>query len=358
MEPTSEELARLRAESLLAEKFWGRSMAGLTAVTYREKGEPAFLDTWFQTLRSHQDVHYLEGLKRLGIREDEPPAVKACKYHYLTNQIGGLKMEYIEESPKKCWVRYLAPMWTYAGIAMLAMPAHTRRTMCRAWHPRNGELMGCDRLQYVRTKTIMEGDPYDEAYWIEYDRPLKPEETLAFKIAIRTPEFDPDKAPKLDPLVWPEARKLKARPKFAGGYVSRMTTVLLTKFGLDATAYIIAQTMRGIAIQYIHELKHDLAIEGNDVHSVAEVFAGILRACRQDFEISRVSPRHARIILKSYRPFDWELPDNLRDAQFEFQRMGTRILNGRIRVSRSFTPSYGAIEAETWDFEDAGHWLW
>jgi hypothetical protein len=352
------ELERLRAESLLAEKFWGRSMAGLTAVTYREKGEPAFLDTWFQTLRSHQSVHYLDGLKKLGIRDDEPAAVKACKYHYFTNQIGGLKMEYIEESPKKCWIRYLAPMWTYSGVAMLAMPLHTRRTMSRAWHPRNGELMGNNRLQYVRTKTIMEGDPYDEGYWIEHDRPLAAEETLLFKTEIRTPEFDPAKAPKLDPELWPEARKYKARPKFAGGYVSRMTTVLLSKFGLDATAYIVGQTMRCLAIQYVHELKDDQGIEGVDVHSVAAIFSGILGACRQDFSVEKVSPTKTRIVLRGYKPFDWEVPEKLRDAYFEFQRMGARVLNGRLKVTRSVEPEFGMTEAETWEFEDTGRWLW
>jgi len=352
------DLEQLWADCLLAEKFWGRTLSGLTAITYREKGEPAFLDTWFQTLRSHQNVHYIDGLKKLGISDDEPPAVKACKYHYLTNQIGGLNMEYIEESPKKCWIRYLAPMWTYSGIALLAMPAHTRRTMSRAWHPRNGEMMGCDRLQYVRTKTIMEGDPYDEGYWIEHDRPLASEETLLFKIEIRTPEFDPDNAPKLDPEVWPAERVYKARPKFGGGYVNRIITVLLSKFGLDSTCYIIGQTMRCLAIQYIHELKDDQRIEGTDVHAVADIFAGILRACRQDYSVERVSPTRSRIVLNSYKPFDWEIPDKIRDELFEFQRMGARILNGRLKVSRSFAPDYGPIETEVWDFEDSGRWLW
>ncbi|SLN71868.1 hypothetical protein [Oceanibacterium hippocampi] len=352
------DLEQLRADCLLAEKFWGRSMAGLTAITYREKGEAAFLDTWFQTLRSHQNVHYLNGLKKLGIGENESPAVKACKYHYLTNQMGGLKMEYIEESPKKCWIRYLAPMWTYSGIAMLAMPAHTRRTMSRAWHPRNGELMGCDRLQYVRTKTIMEGDPYDEGYWIEHDRPLAPEETLLFKTEIRTPEFDPAKAPKLDPEIWPEERLYKARPKFGGGYLSRMTTVLLAKFGLDSTSYIMGQTMRCLAIQYIHELKDDQGIEGSDVQSVADIFAGILRACRQDFTVERISPTRTRIVLRNYKPFDWELPEKIRDSLFEFQRMGARVLNGRLRVTRSVEPEFGPVASEAWDFEDTGRWLW
>ncbi|MGE0718068.1 MAG: hypothetical protein AB7P02_21655 [Alphaproteobacteria bacterium] len=352
------DLTRLRAQSLLAEKVWGRTMAGLTAITLREKGETAFLQTWFDTLRSHQTTHYIDGLRKLGIRDDEPPAVKACKYHYFTNLIGGLRMEYIEESPRKCWIRYLAPMWTYAGVAMLAMPPHTRRTMGSAWHPRNGQMMGTPNLQYVRTKTIIEGDPYDEGYWLEHDRPLAPEETLLFKVEIRTPEFDPAKAPRLDPALWPEERMLKARPKFAGGYVARLLTVLLQKFGLASTSYIASQTMRCLAIQYIHEVKADQRIEGNDLESVVSVFTGILAACRQDFAIERPAGKRVRVVLSSYKPFDWEVPEELRDALFEFQRMGTRILNGHIRVSRRVEPDWGPVEREIWDFEDTGRWLW
>jgi hypothetical protein len=342
----------------LGEKLWGRTFAGLMAVVYRLKGETALHDAWFQTLRTHQDVKFVSGLHKLGIKDDEPPAVKACKYHYFTNIIGGLAMEYIEESPKKCWIRYLAPMWTYSGLAMLAMPPHVRRNMGAAWHARNGDLMGCDRLQYVRTKTITEGEPYDEGYWVEHDHPVPPDQRFLLKTEIRTPEFDPAKAPSLDPVLWPEERKLRARAKFSGGYVSRAINVLLSMYGVEYGSYIISQTMRCLAIQYIHELKADLNLEGSDARSVALLFAGILRATRQEFELEEISSSHHRIILRTYTPFDWELPEPVRDAYFEFQRMGGRIMNGRLHISRVPSPELGRTEAEIWDFRDTGRWLW
>ncbi len=358
--PKSEttELERLRASTQLAAKCWGRAFAGLSAITNREKGEQALKDLWAETLRSHQDVKYLEGLRKLGIRDDEPPAVKACKYHYFTNLIGGLRMEYIEESPKNVWIRYLAPMWTYSGLAMLAMPSHARRNNGRSWHARNGELMGSDRLQYVKTKTITEGEPYDEGYFIEQDQPVPPEEAFVLRAEARSPQFDPFKAPKLDPVLWPEERQLKARVKFSGGYLSGSMHVLLDKFGVDTAANLVGMTMRSLAIQYIHELKADLAIQGNDVHDVTALFAGILAACRQDFTVEKVSATKARITLKSCKPFDWEVPERMRDAYFEFQRMGGRILNGQLLVKRSVLPEIGKIEQEIWEFEDTGRWLW
>ncbi|WP_247358214.1 hypothetical protein, partial [Bradyrhizobium sp. 39] len=352
------DLDELRKATLLAEKFWGRMFGGFLATTYQDKGETAYLDTYFQTLRSHQNVKFLEGLKKLGVREDEPPAVKACKYHYFSNILGGLKLQYIEESPKKCWIRYLAPRATFTGLAILAVPAHTAKTVAHSWHPRNGELLGCDRLQYVRTKNMMEGDPYDEAYWVELDRPVAPEERLIFRPEIRTPEFDPAKAPQLDPKLWPEGRRLKARANYSAGYVSRTTSVLVSKFGVEAAADIVGRTMRGLAIQHINELKADQGIEGADLHSVVQFFAGILTACRQEFQIEKVSPTKTRIVLKSYKPFDWEVPEKLRDAFFEYQRIAVRIMNGRVKLFRSVAPEFGATEAETWEFEDTGRWLW
>ncbi|MGY4352987.1 hypothetical protein ACVWXM_009504 [Bradyrhizobium sp. GM7.3] len=135
-----DDLAQLRIDCEVANKLWGRTFSGLSAITYREEGEDAVCELYVRVLRQHQTGHYREGLRKLGIRDDEPPAVAAAKYHYLTNAIGGLSMEYIEESPKKVWIRYIAPMWTFAGTAMMALPGSLRRKTFTAWHPRNGQL--------------------------------------------------------------------------------------------------------------------------------------------------------------------------------------------------------------------------
>src|SRR5699024_1065492 len=121
------DLAGLREDCRLGTKFWSIVFSTLTTMTFREKGEDTTLRLWKNTLSGHQGDHYIEGLRKLGIGENEPPAVIAAKYHYLTNKLAGLDMEYIEESPKKVWVRYLAPMWTYPGNALVAMPAAVRR---------------------------------------------------------------------------------------------------------------------------------------------------------------------------------------------------------------------------------------
>lgn len=354
---TDEELARTRARCNLSTKLWGRSFAGLTAITYRERGSDAVHDLWFKVLTGHQVGYYDQGLRKLGI-ENDPPAVAAAKYHYLTNQIGGLAMEYVEESPKKAWIRYMGPMWTYGGIGIMAMPSTVRRQIFSSWHPRNGKYMGCPRLGYVGTKFVMEGDPYDEGYFFEYDRDLEEHETMRFETVTESPEFDPAKAPKLDPEVWPEARLLKAQRNFSSGYVNTTIEQLLGMYGEGITFFLLEETMRLLAVQYTPELCSDLGIEGKSVGDIAALFTGLLDACYQDFEHEKVSDTHHRITLNTYKPFENFAPEALRHANFAFQKSAARMMNGHVRLTRSRGGADGVSGPEIWDVVDAGRWLY
>ncbi|MCK1688601.1 hypothetical protein [Bradyrhizobium sp. 145] len=342
----------LRADCKLAAKFWGRIYVGLSAMAYREKGEEAIKRFWQLELRHHQSGYYLEGLRKLGIRDEEPPAVKAAKYHYLSNQIGGLSLEYIEESPKKVWIRYTAPMWAFPGVALMAIPGTVRRAAFNAWHPRNGALMGVPRLGWVSTKFIMENEPCDEGYFIEYDRDLRPGEEFRFEPASHTPEFDQSKAPKLDPVAWPEARRLKADRKFSREHVKTAVNALYEMFGQQVTYFLLHQVMRSMAIQYTHEFKQTMGIEGSDAKAIAKFLYKLQRACGQDVNMTYEKGVH-RIQLRSHLPFSADVSEQLRAAVFEFPLMVARLLNGRVAVTRVLD---GPIE--TWEVVDAGRWLW
>ena len=350
---TGAELEALKRRCGTATRLWGRTFSGLTAMTFREKGEAALHRVWHDVLTDHQDERYPDGLVKLGIDKD-PPAVAAAKYHYFTNLIGGLSMEYAEESPRKAWVRYTAPMWTYDGISMLALPAGLRRTILGSWHPRNGEMMGCPRLGWVGTKFIMEGDPFDEGYCYEYDHALAPSERYRFEHVSSTPPHDPEKAPTLDPEEWPEARLVRARRNFSSRYVRTTVDILTRSFGESAAWYIVQQTMRGLAVQYIHELAQHVGIEGTGAREVASLFTGLLECCSQTHTREDLSPTRQRILLASFRPFDNDAPEGLRGACFHFQWMSARVLNGSLRVTRH--PD--GPTREVWEIEDAGKWLW
>lgn len=352
------DLRRLEAECLLSSKLWGRTFSALTAITYRERGPDAFYKLWMTFLGKHQASHYLQGLKKLGIADDEPPAVKAAKYHYFSNILGGLTLQYMEESPKKVWIRYTAPMWTYAGVSMMTIPGHLRRAATAGWHPGNGRMMGSDRLGWVSTKFIMEGEPYDEGYFIEYDHDIRPEQSMRREIAWSTPEFDPAKAPTLDPVAWPRARVLKARRNYSKGYVRETVESLLDLYGEKITYFIVQEASRCMAVQYTHELKADMAILGHDAEAATQFLAGLLRACDQDFSVEKVGEARYAIALKSFKPFDDIPSDDLRKALFSFQEMAVRLINGRLKITRSWDMHAGPPGIEVWEVSDTGGWRW
>ena len=350
---TGAELERLEHLYGIGTRLWGRMFSGLTAITFREKGEAALHKLWHDVLVDHQDERYHEGMVKLGI-DKEPPAIAAAKYHYYTNLIGGLDMEYAEESPRKAWVRYTAPMWTYDGIAMLAFPASLRRTILGSWHPRNGQMMGCPRLGWVATKFIMQGDPFDEGYFYEYDHDLAPEQRYRFEHVTKTPAHQPDKAPTLDVNEWPQARLVRARRNFSSRYLRTTVEVLLRNFGDEPTWYLVQQTARGLAIQYAHDMSSRLGIKGTGARDIAQLLCGLLECCSQSFSHVDTSSTRQRITLESFKPFDDDAPEGLRQAMFHFQSMVTRVLNGQIRITRS---ADGATR-EIWEIEDCGRWLW
>jgi hypothetical protein len=198
-------------------------------------------------------------------------------------------MEYVEESPRKVWIRYLAPAWTYPGTALHALPLGIRRTVFSTWHPRNGELIGCLRLGWVSTKLIDEGDPYDEGFFIEHDRDLAPHERARFEVHATTPEYDPARAPRLDPAVWPEARLLKANRNYAGEYFRDAIDQLTGLIGPHPTHAILAHAMRVLATQFIHELAAEVGISRFDAEGLADLQARLFRACGYVVAVEAVS---------------------------------------------------------------------
>lgn len=347
------DLTKLRQRTQLATAFQSKVFSALTAIVFREKGEQAVNDVWYRALSGHQGDRYLEGLHKLGI-ENDPPAVAAAKYHYFTNIIGGLDMEYVEESKRKVWIRYRAPMWMYSGVALIAMPASIRRTVFRGWHPMNGRYMGCDALGYVGTKFSMEGDPYDEGYFIEHDQPLSDDEILRYEVVRHTPEFDPDSAPKLDPELWPEARILKARPKFSAGYIQATVDAMYWPYGAFATHQLIAAAMRMLAIQQTPDLAKLSCTSGTNAAAVTEFHAELLRACRRQVTVEHLDSKTSRLIVASFEPFDNSYPKELHDAFFEFHAMATRMINSHLKIDLDWRDD----DVQIWHIADEGRWLW
>src|SRR5256714_5035485 len=128
----------------------------LTVVTRRSAADAAALV--FRLFRRQQLEKFLPGLEKLGLR-GLPDAVACAQYHYLSNDVGGVRVEYMEESDRKAWVRYVPPRWLYEGATICAVPSEVTRAILHGWHANNGVLLGNDRLGFVCTKMTTDGQP-------------------------------------------------------------------------------------------------------------------------------------------------------------------------------------------------------
>lgn len=110
--------------------------------------------------------------------------------------------------------------------------------------------------------------------------------------------------------------------------------------------------MRVLAAQYTHEIAADLAITDRSVDGVARLYAELLRCSGHEVVWHEPRTKVRQLRLVGLKPFPAPCED-LRRALFECQVVGSRILNGRLRVSRERHDP-----REVWTFEDIGRWLW
>ena len=332
-------------------RLWAGQYAAFQLTLLREKGEEALTEFKYRILSMHQKTHFLDGLGKLGISRDLPPAVIAGRYHYLSNLVGGLGMEYIEESPRRVWIRYLAPQWGFPGAGMFAVPSRAARAVFAGWHAHNGVSLGCPRLGFVLTKLYQDGEPYDEGYFQEDDHDLAPDERIQYRPVTSSPDFDPARAPQLDPGAWPEERRSRALRKFALGYVEDGIRTCLEMFGVHAATGIVAQALRAYAIQYYHELREAFGIADGRARGLAHLFAHLAELAGEETAYREETP--TRIVLRrSPRMFAaGDVPSEVHRALFAFPQMCAKLHGARVRVALTALRAEGASQDE-WVIED------
>ncbi len=162
---------------------------GLVLTVVTRRGTPDAAEFIFRVFRRQQQERFLPGLVKLGI-DHLPPAVAAAQYHYLSNWIGGVHVEYMYESDRKAWIRYPPPRWAWKGTAICGIPGEVSRAMLRGWHANNGAALGDLRLGFVCTKQSVDGQDGLEGYYYQYDQPLELDARLVFARHLEAPLFD------------------------------------------------------------------------------------------------------------------------------------------------------------------------
>lgn len=242
----------------------------LTTVTRRDAASASELV--FRTFRRQHLEKFLPGLEKLGLA-GLPHAVACARYHYLSNQLGGVRVEYVEESPRKAWVRYVPPRWIYPGATICAVPSDVTRAMLRGWHAHNGVTLSNPRLGFVCTKMTTDGQPGLEGYYLEYDRALDPDERLRFAPGEEAPDVDPAHAPRVPSSTWPPERLRKVARNYTMDYVRSILAELVAAFGSDEARRLGGITGLLIGMQAQSATADQLGITGD----TAEDFADYLR---------------------------------------------------------------------------------
>jgi hypothetical protein len=276
----------------------------LTVVTRRGTADAAEFN--FRVFRRQQQERFLPGLKKLGI-DHLPPAVAAAQYHYLSNWIGGVHVEYMYENDRKAWIRYPPPRWAWKGTAICAVPPQVSRAMLRGWHANNGVALGNLRLGFVCTKQTVDGQDGLEGYYYEYDHPLEPDQRLVFARHLEAPLFDAARAPALPVSQWPRPRLEKAYRNYAMEYVRTAAPIMVQLFGPEEGGHLLHLTGKLIGMQYFDELAMALSQSRGGAREFASFLAALLEA--QD-EVADAEGSEGRFDI---RQRSWKLMEGVAD---------------------------------------------
>lgn len=249
----------------LASDWWLTMYGAMTLALLRNHGQDEVADLEGLLFARYQSTHFLPALDKLGLGDEPTDAIRCAKYHYFGNSLGGIEMEYVEETPDKVWIRYMPPCFSYdhktrpsSGIAALGN-GYGEAPM-RNWHANNGKLLGNPRLGFVMTQVQADGDPWDGGYFLEYDHDLTPEETFRRTRGDWGPKFDPAKAPALPHEAWPAERRAGAMRNYAINYAALKMSLLVERLGVDAAAAVVRHAFSVVFYQRFAWLPQVLAV--------------------------------------------------------------------------------------------------
>ena len=258
-------------------KLYQAWFTGAILRTIVQRGSDTAADLVCRIFRRQRLATFLPGLRKLGL-DRLPAAVAAAQYHYLSNQLGGVRVEYIYESERKAWIRYPPPRWIWAGTAICAVPSEVSAAMLRGWHAENGVSLGNPRLGFVCAKQTVDGDDALEGYFYEYDHALAPDERLRFARGETAPLFDPAAAPRLPEDDWPLERRQRAARNYAMEYIRTMLAEALEVLGSGEAKRLIGGAAYLVGLQFHDECRRLLGRDGSDAASFAAFFRDIAEA--------------------------------------------------------------------------------
>ena len=318
---------RMHAVSSLYHAYFTGLM--LTLVTRRS---PAVAAEWLTRLFRHQHHEkFLASFDKLGLK-GQPHAVACAAYHYLSNSIGGVDVEFMRESDRKAWVRFVPPRWVYPGASICGIPSEVSRAMLAGWYAHNGVSLGNPRLGFVCTAQTTDGQHGLAGYFLEHDRDLASDERLRFSPGELPPPFDPAAAPRLPEAQWPPERLAKAERNYAMEYIRSGLPLLAAIFGEAEAAHLGRVTGRLVGAQCYRELAGLLAVDGSDAAAFATWMARLAKAEGDDAEVDVAAGGRSAVVRRKH----WRMFRNLGPLSPAVFEAWNGLLEGALAVHDRF----------------------
>lgn len=326
-------------------------LLGLQLMVATRDGARVVGDWMFRLFRRQHEERFLPGLAKLGL-VGLPHAVACARYHALSNRIGGVDVEVVEESDAKAWVRFRYPRWMFDGAAICGVPIESSRGFLRGWYAHNGVTLGNPRLGFVCVSEDMSGQFGLCGYFKEYDRELRSVERLVFAPDERPPPADPLRQPQPPQADWDEARLAKARRNYAVDYVRNGVAALVHVLGRDTALERARLAARLTGLQQYRRMAAAVGgVDGGPLDAAA-FLAAMFEGMDDDCTVEPAADGRGAVLhqrgLRIVRGLQGAERADLLDAWVEVWR-------GAVHSQRAFIDVDVAIDGDAlrWAFADA-----
>ena len=257
---------------------------GLQLIVAVEEPRSTVYDWMFRLFRRQHEEKFLSSFDKLGLR-GLPDAIACAQYHALSNRMGGVAVEYMEESVRKAWVRFRYPRWMYAGAAICGIPVEASRGFLYGWYAQNGVSLENPCLGFVCVSEDMTGQFGLCGYFKEFDHSLSPEERLQFAPNEAVPQFNTAQQPDPPNDQWNSVRLAKANHNYAVEYIRNGICALIAVVGRARTEELAGRAGRLIGLQHYPQMAEQVGAVDGGANNAAEFLRSIMMgmgdACSQ-----------------------------------------------------------------------------
>lgn len=248
---------------------------GLQLLVAVEESRATVFNWMFRLFRRQHEDKFLSSFSKLGL-DGLPDAIACAKYHVLSNGVGGVAVEYMEESSTKAWVRFRYPRWMYAGPAICGIPVEASRGFLHGWYAQNGVSLNNPRLGFVCVSEDVTAQFGLCGYFKEHDHDLLPEQRLQFAPDESVPSFNPSMQPSPPDSQWSAERLAKANRNYAVEYIRNGLASLAQVLGAQRAEELGKRAARLTGLQHYPAMAEQIGGVDGDVRDVAQFLQAMM----------------------------------------------------------------------------------